>query len=124
MRNEDRCSCAKCRAIAKGGECCPRSRASRNVGRMKIVRTTVSVLLCLMIPHAARAQASSRPAVTEGDFKIAGYRFDSGEVLPELNLHYRTLGTPARDARGRVTNAVLVMHGTGGTGAQFLSENF
>src|SRR4029453_654771 len=48
----------------------------------------------------------------------------SGETLPELKIHYRTLGTPKTDARGVVTNAGLVMHGTGGTGAQFVGRNF
>lgn len=79
--------------------------------------------IAVAAPVAAQTPAA-RPAVTEGDFKIRDFKFDSGETLPELNLHYRTLGRPVRDARGRVTNAVLIMHGTGGTGAQFLSDNF
>ncbi len=62
--------------------------------------------------------------VTEGDFIVRNFRFASGEVLPELRLHYRTLGTPRKDASGIVRNAVLIMHGTGGTGAQFLGANF
>ncbi len=66
----------------------------------------------------------AKPAVTEGDFELRDFRFDSGETLPVLNLHYRTLGRPTRDARGQVTNAVLITHGTGGTGAQFLGDNF
>ena len=64
------------------------------------------------------------PAVTEGNFILRDYTFRNGETLPELRLHYRTLGTPKKDARGVVTNAVLVMHGTGGTGAQFVSRSF
>ncbi len=48
----------------------------------------------------------------------------AGEVLPEVRLHYRTLGAPRKNADGRVTNAVLIGHGTGGTGAQFTSRNF
>src|SRR2546430_15634722 len=59
-----------------------------------------------------------------GSFVIHNFRFASGEVLPELRLHYRTLGRPRRDAAGRVRNAVLVLHGTGGSGAQFLSPLF
>jgi len=59
-----------------------------------------------------------------GSFVIHNFRFASGEVLPELRLHYRTLGQPLRDAAGRVRNAVLVLHGTGGSGAQFLSPLF
>jgi homoserine O-acetyltransferase len=67
---------------------------------------------------------SEPPAVTEGDFVLRNFRFVSGEVFPELRLHYRTLGTPQKDASGRVRNAVLIMHGTGGTGAQFTGANF
>src|SRR5256885_12090229 len=59
-----------------------------------------------------------------GSFVIHNFRFASGEVLPELRLHYRTLGQPRRDAAGRVSNAVLDLHGTGGSGAQFLSPLF
>jgi len=59
-----------------------------------------------------------------GSFVIHNFRFASGEVLPELRLYYRTLGQPRRDAVGRVRNAVLVLHGTGGSGAQFLSPLF
>ena len=68
------------------------------------------------------AQASLQPV--EGDFVISNFRFSSGETLPELRIHYRTLGEPRRDANGVVRNAVLVMHGTGGTGAQFLGRTF
>jgi homoserine O-acetyltransferase len=60
----------------------------------------------------------------EGDFIIRNFRFTTGEVLPEVPLHYRTLGKPARDASGQVRNAVLIMHGTGGSGAQFLNPIF
>ncbi|MBO0799682.1 MAG: alpha/beta fold hydrolase, partial [Blastocatellia bacterium] len=60
----------------------------------------------------------------EGDFTIRDFRFESGESLPELKLHYRTLGSPRKDAAGVVRNAVLILHGTTGTGAQFLSRQF
>ncbi len=59
-----------------------------------------------------------------GSFVIKNFRFASGEVLPELRLHYRTLGHPRRNAAGTVRNAVLVLHGTGGSGRQFLSPVF
>jgi homoserine O-acetyltransferase/O-succinyltransferase len=68
--------------------------------------------------------ASPRFQPVEGDFVIKDFRFMSGEMLPELRIHYRTLGKPQKDARGVVRNAVLVMHGTGGTGAQFTGRNF
>lgn len=62
--------------------------------------------------------------VTEGDFEIADFRFQSGDELPTLRLHYRTLGEPRRGDDGKVRNAVLVMHGTGGSGAQFIRDEF
>ncbi|HEX8879106.1 MAG TPA: alpha/beta fold hydrolase [Candidatus Acidoferrum sp.] len=73
-------------------------------------------------PAAGQQQAG--PATTEGDFVVKNFQFRSGESLPELRLHYTTLGKPARDAEGRVRNAVLILHGTGGTGHQFLSPIF
>jgi homoserine O-acetyltransferase len=63
-------------------------------------------------------------ADTEGDFILHDFRFASGETLPELRLHYTTLGTPVRDAAGVVRNAVLVLHGTGGSGRAFLNDTF
>src|SRR5439155_7954992 len=61
---------------------------------------------------------------TAGDFVIDEFGFDGGQTLAKLKIHYVTLGTPHRGASGRVDNAVLVLHGTGGTGRQFLSEPF
>jgi homoserine O-acetyltransferase len=80
--------------------------------------------LCLLVCLAAIAPQTSPLQVTEGDFIVRDFKFTSGETLPELRLHYRTLGTPSRDAQGVVRNAVLVMHGTGGTGGQFVGANF
>src|SRR5713226_8800664 len=70
------------------------------------------------------AQQTSTPATTEGDFVAHDFKFRSAESLPELRLHYRTLGNPVRDAQGHVTNAVLILHGTGGSGQQFLQPQF
>jgi homoserine acetyltransferase len=64
------------------------------------------------------AQAAPYPEPVHGDFVIRDFRFAGGEVLLELKLHYFTLGNPARDTNGRVTNAVLLLHGTGGKGTQ------
>jgi homoserine O-acetyltransferase len=61
---------------------------------------------------------------TEGDDTIRDFKFASGETLPELRLHYRTLGKPEKDAQGKTTNAVLIMHGTTGSGAQFIRPEF
>ena len=59
-----------------------------------------------------------------GDFKIKDFAFTSGEKLPELRIHYMTLGTARRDAAGHVTNAVIVLHGTTGSGQQFARKQF
>src|SRR5437868_1182283 len=68
--------------------------------------------------------ASDYPAPAESDYTIRDFRFTSGETLPELHLHYRTLGKPEKNAQGKTTNAVLVMHGTTGSGAQFIRPEF
>ncbi|HVG44562.1 MAG TPA: alpha/beta fold hydrolase, partial [Longimicrobium sp.] len=81
-------------------------------------------LLLLLGGSRAGAQPAAYPAPAEGDFVIRDFAFDSGERLPELRIHYRTLGTPRRDADGIVRNAVLVLHGTTGSGANFLTPTF
>ena len=81
---------------------------------------TIRILLFLACALAASiASAADYPAPTEGDFTIRDFKFQSGETLPELRIHYRTLGKPEKDAQGKTTNAVLIMHGTTGSGAQF-----
>jgi homoserine O-acetyltransferase/O-succinyltransferase len=80
--------------------------------------------LLLSILAASFASAADYPAPTEGDYTIRDFKFASGETLPELRLHYRTLGKPQRDAQGKTTNAVLIMHGTTGSGAQFIRPEF
>jgi len=94
---------------------------------MRTFRLLLVVVVAAVFVAAPLAQTPAQPAapqVTEGDFIVRNYTFQSGEVLPEVRLHYRTLGTPRRDAGGQVTNAVWIGHGTGGTGTQFLSRNF
>jgi len=58
--------------------------------------------------------------VTEGDFVLKDFKFASGQTLPELKMHYRTLGQPMRGKDGKVANAVLILHGTGGAGSNFV----
>ncbi|MGA2844832.1 MAG: alpha/beta fold hydrolase [Candidatus Acidiferrales bacterium] len=70
------------------------------------------------------AQVPSQYPATEGDYVAHNFKFKSGEELPELRLHYKTLGKPERDAQGRIKNAVLILHGTGGSGQQFLVAQF
>jgi homoserine O-acetyltransferase/O-succinyltransferase len=73
---------------------------------------------------ASFAFAADYPTPTEGDYTIRDFKFTSGETLPELRVHYRTLGKPQKDAEGKTTNAVLIMHGTTGSGAQFIRPEF
>jgi len=70
------------------------------------------------------ASAADYPAPQEGTFVVKDFQFKSGERMPEVKLHYYTLGAPQKDASGKVRNAVLILHGTGGTGRQFLTPNF
>ena len=78
--------------------------------------------LCLSI--ATSSWATNYPAPAESDYIISNFHFRSGEALPELKMHYLTLGSPRRDAKGVVRNAVLILHGTTGSSAQFLRPEF
>ena len=69
-------------------------------------------------------QPGQLPAPKEGEYVSHDFHFTSGETMPELRIHYATFGSPARDANGRVTNAVLLLHGTSGSGTQFLAPQF
>jgi homoserine O-acetyltransferase len=84
------------------------------------VRPFVPTILALLI----LAALASRAAAVDGDYVVRDFRFASGDTLGALRLHYLTLGHPVRDARGRVTNGVLILHGTGGTGRQFMAPQF
>jgi len=80
-------------------------------------------------PAATPAQAASAtvqpvPAPMEGDFIAKDFRFTSGDALPEVRIHYRTVGTPRRGADGAVNNGVLILHGTGGSGRGFLGQGY
>src|ERR1044071_90035 len=90
-----------------------------------MIRSIVAgVVLFVVGSVCATAAAQPEFATTEGDFIVHDFTFKDGETLKDLRLHYTTLGTPARDAEGRVTNAVLILHGTGGDGHQFLRPQF
>ncbi|HEX8842722.1 MAG TPA: alpha/beta fold hydrolase, partial [Sphingomicrobium sp.] len=77
---------------------------------------------------ALAAQAAAAPAkvwpTREGDVMLKNFRFRDGESLPEVRMHYTTLGAPHRNAAGEIDNAVMVLHGTGGDGHQFLRPQF
>jgi homoserine O-acetyltransferase/O-succinyltransferase len=90
------------------------------VNRRIILFLALGLLGAMALP--AQQNAVFTPA--EGDYVIRDFRFASGESLPELRLHYATFGRPAKDAAGVVRNAVLILHGTGGSGRQFLRDVF
>jgi homoserine O-acetyltransferase len=85
------------------------------------IRTLIFVSAILT---ASFVFAADYPMPKEGDFVARDFKFTSGEALPELRLHYRTIGKPEKDAQGGTTNAVLIMHGTTGSGAQFIRPEF
>jgi homoserine O-acetyltransferase/O-succinyltransferase len=85
---------------------------------------TASLAAIAFVVLAAAGQQATAPATTEGDFVVHNFQFHSGESLPEVRLHYTTLGKPVKDAQGRTTNAVLILHGTSGSGQQFLQPYF
>jgi homoserine O-acetyltransferase len=89
---------------------------------MNRIRRIFAPLLSILATNFALA--AEYPAPTESDFTIRDFKFASGETLPELRLHYRTLGKPEKDAQGKTTNAILIMHGTTGSGAQFIRPEF
>src|SRR6187200_2908637 len=87
------------------------------------------LLLSCSLASAVSAQTPNQPlrtypAPVEGDYIIQNFHFRSGETLPELKIHYRTIGTLKSDSSGVTRNAVLIGHGTGGSGTQFLSPQF
>ena len=89
-----------------------------------LLRWVLARSLLAVLAVAAPAGAADYPAPREGDYLIRDFHFTSGESLPQLRIHYRTLGTPRTDAHGVVRNAVLIMHGTTGSGAQFMRPEF
>jgi len=87
----------------------------------------LTLLTFLATPFAASAQtpeARTKWPVKDGVYIIQNFRFGTGESLPELKLHYLTLGEPHRDAAGHTDNAVLLLHGTGGSAHSLLNPAF
>ena len=79
------------------------------------------VLICLF---GNVARAGDYPAPSEADYIIRDFKFASGESIPSLRIHYRFLGRLERGADGAAANAVLILHGTGGSGANFINAYF
>jgi homoserine O-acetyltransferase len=90
---------------------------------MNVKKLSLSLLLFLIVIHSSTAQKEF-PTPIEGDYLVKNFPFKSGKNLEQLKLHYTTIGTVTKDKNGQVNNAVLIMHGTTGTGAAFLSDQF
>jgi homoserine O-acetyltransferase len=92
------------------------------MNRLAVVFASVAMLMSGGLAAAQTPEGVPEPVA--GDWSTTDFVTTGGARLPRLTMHYRTLGAPAYDASGRVTNAVMLLHGTGGTGAQFLQPHF
>jgi homoserine O-acetyltransferase len=91
--------------------------------RMTTTNTPVFAAPVLVLLLTALC-AAEYPTPREGNFVLRNVDFASGESLPEVRMHYLTLGQPQRDEKGIVRNAILILHGTTGSGSQFLRPEF
>ena len=82
------------------------------------------LFVALLVPVADAGAQAAFPTPVEGDYVVRNFTFASGETLPEIKLHYRTIGQPRKDTDGVVRNGILILHGTGGTGAGFTGNAF
>ena len=92
--------------------------------RSRFTFALTALFLVLHSPTSGQEPPHSAPTPQEGDYVAHNFHFRSGETMADLRLHYATFGKPTRDANGRVNNAVLLLHGTGGSGRQFLQKQF
>jgi homoserine O-acetyltransferase len=91
---------------------------------MKRLQHRRAYLFLALLPVWMAGHAANYPPPAEADFILRDFHFASGESLPELRIHYRTVGVARADAHGVVRNAVLIMHGTGGNGASLVRDEF
>jgi homoserine O-acetyltransferase len=93
-----------------------------------VLQRACSLLFVFALAAAAQAPKPQYPAthwpISNGSFDIPNFRFGTGETLPSLHLHYLTLGTLHRDSEGHADNAVLLLHGTGGSAHSLLNPAF
>lgn len=92
--------------------------------RFMFLARALSMFFLALVAYGQQAPAASFPTPSENDFTLHNFHFKSGDLLPEVRMHYYTFGKPAKDSNGKTTNAVLVLHGTSGSGRQFLAPQF
>jgi homoserine O-acetyltransferase/O-succinyltransferase len=102
----------------------PFSILGRTAKRSPAILIPLLLLTAIVSSAQQPNSAGSIPPPSEGDYVAHDFHFRSGETISELRLHYATFGKAVRDASGKVTNAVLILHGTGGSGRQFLRPQF
>ena len=82
-----------------------------------LIRVLLAVMLAVFARSALAAEFNTNwPGYQEGDYTIHDYKFVSGETLPELKQHYRTIGTAKKNTNGEIVNGVLLLQGNTGTG--------
>jgi homoserine O-acetyltransferase len=81
---------------------------------------TAVMITVLLLGLCMFAHSQELPQSKQGDYVVHGFHFRSGEVMPELRLHYYSAGQPLRDAQGHVTNAVMTVHPTTVEGGWYL----
>src|SRR5882672_9685758 len=91
---------------------------AKNLENVMKFHALIAAFLCAVAPGAF-AQ-TTWPNQKEADYVIKDFRFADGETIPELRMHYMTLGTPKRNAAGEITNGVVLLHGTSGSGKNWL----
>jgi len=87
--------------------------------RMSLIRLCIPLILSF----SGHAKADDALNPKNGDFVVSNFRLSAGETLPELRIHYATIGTPRRDRSGHISNAVLLLHSTSLSGSMFLGPN-
>jgi homoserine O-acetyltransferase len=87
------------------------------------MRKLLLASLGILAMHSSPAHEQT-PDAKEGDAVFSEFAFGSGEKLSDLKIRYTSLGTPRRDNDGNISNAVMILHGTGGTGKQFFQPQF
>src|SRR5262245_53601648 len=90
------------------------------IRRLSMIRRSLLAMCFSLVAAAAAAQTTTWPNQKDGDYVIKDFRFGSGETIPALKMHYRTLGTAKRNAQGEIVNGILLLHGTSGSGNSWL----
>jgi homoserine O-acetyltransferase len=102
--------------------------ATRGASARPLIAAAIIAASSIAVSQSPAPQSPTAPAISwttvDGTVTLPNFKFGTGETLPELKLHYLTLGTPHRNAAGHVDNAVLLLHGTGGSAHSLMNPLF